>query len=124
MNGSSLLVDTNIIILTLGGSKRLAEYVEGRRLFLSVNTEIEALSYPGLSNVGRQSVEAYIGRCTRFGISEKVKNETIKIRAKYKLKVPDAIIAATAAAVGLPLLTADTGFVKLSDILEVDLFSQ
>ena len=122
MNGSSLLVDTNIVILTLGGSKRLAEYVEGRKLFLSVNTEIEALSYPGLTTAGRHSVAAYLSRCTKFGLSEKVKNETIGIRAKYKVKLPDAIIAATAVVYGLPLLTADAGFVKLSDILEVDLF--
>ncbi len=124
MSGSDLLVDTNIIILTLGGSKRLAEYVEGKRLFISVISEIEAFGYPGLTAKGRKQVEAYVGRCTVLGLTDKVKDETIAIRARYRSKVPDAIIAATAWTFGLTLLTADKGFVKLAEIIEVDLFSQ
>lgn len=118
------MVDTNIIILTLGGSDRLADFVEGKRLFLSVITAIEALSYPGLTNAGKARVQDYVDRCMKLGLNEKVKQETIRIRAKYKIKVPDAIIAATASVFGLPLLTADKGFVKLSELLEADLFSQ
>lgn len=124
MSGSSLLVDTNIIILTLGGNARLAEYVEGRKLFISVIAEIEALSYPGLTSSGKASVEAYVARCTVLGLSQIVRKETINIRSKYKMKVPDAIIAATASAFELTLLTADKGFVKLGDLIEVDLFNQ
>lgn len=122
MSGNNLVVDTNIIILTLGGNERLADYVEGRKLFISVIAEIEALSYPGLSKTERSSVEAYINRCTVLGLSGRVKQEAIRIRSKYKVKLPDAIIAATAIAFELPLLTADQGFVRLSDVLEVDLF--
>lgn len=123
MSGSNLLVDTNIIILTLGGNERLAEYVEGRKLFLSVITEIEALSYPGLTSAGRNIVDRYVDRCTVLGLSEIVKKNTIEIRTKYKVKIPDAIIAATASTFGLTLLTADKGFVKLGELVEVDLYS-
>jgi predicted nucleic acid-binding protein len=123
MSGSDLLVDTNIIILTLGGSLRLAEYVEGRRLFVSVITEIEALGYPGLTLSGRKQIEAYINRCAALGLSDEVKKKTIGIRAQYKMKIPDAIIAATALTFGLTLLTADMGFAKLGAITEVDLLS-
>ncbi len=124
MSGNNLVVDTNIIILTLGGNERLADYVEGRKLFLSVITEIEALSYPGLSKVESSRVESYIDRCTVLGLSDRVKKEAIRMRSKYKVKLPDAIIAATAIAFELPLLTADHGFVKLADVLEVDLFQR
>ncbi len=122
MSGRELVVDTNIIILTLGGNEQLADYVEGRKLFVSVISEIEALSYPGLSKAGRSSVQAYIGRCTVLGLSERVKGEAIRIRSQYKVKLPDAIIAATAIAFELPLLTADQGFVKLGPELELDLY--
>lgn len=122
MSGRELVVDTNIIILTLGGNERLADYVEGRKLFVSVITEMEALSYPSLSKTERAKVEAYIGRCTVLGLGERVKREAIRIRSQYKVKLPDAIIAATAITLELPLLTADQGFVKLSADLEVDLF--
>lgn len=122
MSGRELVVDTNIIILTLGGNERLADYVEGRKLFISVITEIEALSYPGLSKTGQDSVEAYIGRCTVLGLSERIKREAIRVRMQYKEKLPDAFIAATAIAFERPLPTADQGFVKLGADLELDLF--
>ena len=35
---------------------------------------------------------------------------------KFVVKLPDAIIAATALYLDLPLLTADTGFQKIQDL--------
>jgi hypothetical protein len=44
-----------------------------------------------------------------------IKNLTIEIKIKYKLKIPDAIIAASAQYYNLPLITADKAFRKLKD---------
>ena len=42
---------------------------------------------------------------------ERIKKEkTIELRKKYKTKLPDAIVAASAIVKGLPLITADKGF--------------
>ena len=45
-----------------------------------------------------------------------IKEITIEIRRRYRLKVPDAIIAASAFYAKLPLLTADKGFQKLEEV--------
>ena len=45
MNGpTSILVDTNLIILGIGGDNRARELMEGHTLFISVITEVELLS--------------------------------------------------------------------------------
>jgi len=41
---------------------------------------------------------------------------TIKLRRRYSLKLPDAIIAATALSLEIPLLTADKDFAKIKEI--------
>ena len=46
------------------------------------------------------------------------KNQTTnhRIRKKYSIKVPDAIIASTSLVYGIPLVTADKGFSKIEDL--------
>ncbi len=47
----------------------------------------------------------------------------IEVKQKYNLKIPDAIIAGTALYLDVPLLTADTDFIKVKplDIVLIDL---
>src|SRR5690606_17505685 len=122
MNGNKVLVDTNIIIYTLGGSMELSDRVAGSTLFVSVITEIEAMAYPGLSAKGREQVNAYISRCTVISLEDRVKQEAIRLRSQYRLKLLDAIIADTGIALDTPLLTVDKAFEKVADELAVDLF--
>jgi len=122
MSGDRLCVDSNIIIYTLGGRQELADRVLGCTLLLSVVAEIEALSYPGLSIAERNRVSAYVARCTVVGLGQRVKEEAIRIRSMYKLKLPDAIIAATAIALDAPLLSADKVFERLKDELLFERF--
>jgi hypothetical protein len=46
-------------------------------------------------------------------ISPAIKRKVIDIRQKVKLKLPDAIIAASAIVLGLPVVTADKQFEKI-----------
>ena len=48
-----------------------------------------------------------------------LKELTIKLRKKHRSKLQDAIIAATSVYINSPLVTADAGFRKLDD--EIDL---
>ena len=50
--------------------------------------------------------------------NSKIKEQTIELRKKYSIKLPDAIIASTSLVYGIPLITADRGFSK---IVELDL---
>ena len=49
---------------------------------------------------------------TNMSICEKAS----KLRLNYAVKLPDAIIAATAEYLGLPLITADAAFFKIKEI--------
>ena len=40
----------------------------------------------------------------------------IKLRRKYKIKLPDSFIAATSEYFNLPIITADKGFNKIEDL--------
>jgi tRNA(fMet)-specific endonuclease VapC len=48
--------------------------------------------------------------------NDSIFKETIKIRKKYKLKLPDAIIAATAIVNNATLLSADDIFAKIYNL--------
>lgn len=122
MSGTSLLIDTNIILYTLAGRDELATYVEGRQVFVSFISEIEALSYPGLTESERRKVKAYLSRCIVIGLIEGVKEETVRMRSTYRLKLPDAMIAATALRLGVAVLTADKDFDRLKHELTIDIF--
>ncbi len=123
MNGELICVDTNIILYTLAGRQDLADRVKGRTVMLSVIAEIEALSFPGLDEKERKRISAYVARCTVIGLGDRVKQETIRLRSQLKLKLPDAIIAATAMVLDATLLTADDGFVRVADHLKLELVS-
>ncbi len=122
MSGDGLLLDTNVVILTLGGNEVLASYMESKRLFVSVVTELECLSYPFRERKDEMVVREFMRRCTVLGIEERMKEEAIVVRRNHGLKLPDAVIAATGLVLGVPLLTADKGFLRLRNELVVDLF--
>ena len=56
-----------------------------------------------------------------INLNEEIKSLTIELKRKYKLKLPDSIIAATAYYLNLPLITADKQF-KQVDELEIILY--
>jgi hypothetical protein len=58
-------------------------------------------------------INEFIDDCIVIDINQEIKNQTIRIERKYNLKIPDAIIAATAGYLKIPLLTADADFKKI-----------
>ncbi|MDR2841398.1 MAG: PIN domain-containing protein [Paludibacter sp.] len=61
--------------------------------------------------------------CYIIDINYHIKKTAIQIRQNYRVKLPDAIIAATAIQYNLTLVTADKGFSKIAelDLLLLDL---
>lgn len=45
-----------------------------------------------------------------------IKEKHIKIKRAYSIKLPDAIIAATALVFDMPFITADNGFKKITEL--------
>jgi predicted nucleic acid-binding protein len=115
MNGIDLqaFCDTNIAIYLLSGDEHLAELLQGMDTKLSFITELELLSKPNITSEETTKTKAFINQCTVVDISPTIKRKVIEIRQKVKIKLPDAIIAASAITMGLPIITADKQFEKI-----------
>lgn len=51
-----------------------------------------------------------IGDCSIISMNSLIKNKYVEVRKKHSLKLADAVIAATALAFDMPLITADKQF--------------
>jgi hypothetical protein len=116
MNGNNILVDTNIILYLLSGDKTLIPILNNKNLFVSFITQLELLSYSELNNKQIAAIKKFLLECTIIDINPDIKNFTINLRKKFSLKLPDAIIAATAMYLNLPLISADSQFSKVTDV--------
>jgi predicted nucleic acid-binding protein len=115
MNGSKYLVDTNVLLYVIAGNKAVLEYIN-ERFFISEITEIELLGNKGITDLQLKYRTKIIDNCTIVSLSEYIKRLTIQLKQNYLLKIPDAIIAATAIYLNLPLLTADKDFKKIKEL--------
>ena len=113
MSGNKLLLDTNAVLLILG-SEKVFSSLEGKELFVSFITELELFSYPYLNKEEEKSITFFLSKVTIVDITRDIKSKTIQFRKKYKLKLPDAIICATAASKKLTLISNDKQLKKIS----------
>jgi predicted nucleic acid-binding protein len=110
-----ILLDTNIVLYLLGG--RLANPLPVGQYFASIITEIELLSYSSLSSEEERQIINFLDCITVIGIDNNIKNLTITLRKQYRLRLPDAIISATAQSLDAILFTND---IRLTHITEIN----
>lgn len=72
---------------------------------VSVITTIEVLGWRGHDGVSRASAEKLLGCMNEIPPSSAVVQRTTALRTGYSIKLPDAVIAATALTRGLKLMT-------------------
>ena len=94
MNGIEYLLDTNIIIGVIKGND-------------SVITRMELLGFSGITEYEERTFKVLLSKMTRLSLNEDIEYATIQLRKQRRIKLPDAIIAATAIAYNLELLTLD-----------------
>lgn len=106
--GLKFLMDTNVVIgffnttLPSAGQQFVLELMPA----ISVITQIELFSSPKSSAAELLRLEQFVKTATVFNtLDDAIVKETIAVRLQKKIKTPDAIIAATALAHGLTLLT-------------------
>ncbi len=116
MSGRSFLIDTNIALYLLSGNKTIADILDGSQLYISFITQLELLGYKGITIKEQQNIKLFLNECIIIDINEEIKKNTIQIKQKHQIKLPDSIIAATALFIEMPLLTADKGFKKISKL--------
>lgn len=116
MSGNRLCVDTNILLYFLKGDQEVIEMISDKDLVISFITELELLSFPKISSDSGDTIKGLLKNCLIIDIRSEIKDLTIEIRRKSKLKIPDAIVAATAFYSKLPLLTADKQFRTVDEL--------
>jgi len=120
MNGK-YLVDTNAVINILKMDDSKATFIDADSVFfISIISEIELLSYAHLSIEEEKKIRDFLFESTIINIDIKIKDETIRIKKIYNLKLPDAVICATAYCHNLTLITDDK---TLARVFEINLSS-
>ena len=114
MNGpNDILVDTNLIILGIGGNERVRELLEDHSLFISVITEIELLSIPFQRTQEERLMREFISNCFIVDLDSEIKIQTIQLRRGHKKKNTGCDYCSFIDSKKTPLFTADKGFSKI-----------
>ncbi len=65
------------------------------------------LSYSAIGEAEVLRIEQFLSQVTVIGLHEDLKNAAVALRKKYRLKLPDAIVCATALSVNAVLMSND-----------------
>ena len=77
MSGSKIFVDTNILIYLLQGDHELTQILNGKELVISIITELELLSFPGLKSNEIKVIKKLISDCQVININNEIKELAI-----------------------------------------------
>ena len=106
MSGDNFLVDTNIIIYLTKKKLKISDFAKsGSRLYISSISYMEALGYSFQNTVEEKEVTEFCESFEHIFLTKEIEKQTILIRKLNKIKLPDAIIAATALVYNLILVT-------------------
>ena len=104
----NVLIDSNIIIdFFANNPKAVAEITKYKNVYISVISYIEVMT--GLDENESILAQDFFDHVKILWIDQFVAKEAIKLRAQNKIKLPDAIILATAIVKDLTLITRDEG---------------
>ena len=118
MNGTDFLIDTNIIIYLTQKKLNINDFAKaGDRLYISTITYMEALGFPFQNQHEETVITKFCDTFERLFLTKEVEKQVINIRKSHKIKLPDAIIAATAITYQLTFVTCNTNdFKKISGL--------
>ncbi len=118
--GRLIILDTNAVVALLKSNQKMLEYVQkADSIGISVITQIEFLAFSNLSEHDAKLFEKFISRIDVYDILSFDSNmiqKIIEIRKTNKVRLPDAIIAATAMLINATLITADRSFRKINGL--------
>jgi predicted nucleic acid-binding protein len=120
MPGNRYLLDTNALVALVQGNQELVELTKHAQwLGVSVINVLEFSSFDGLGAQDRSLLSQLVARITvvdvAYGNNELMAN-IIALRQTRALKLPDAIVMASAALYQATVLTNDTQLLKLGSI--------
>lgn len=108
--GQKYLIDSNTVIDYLNGKlpfdgNRFVNSIVDSGPQISVITKMEVLGFNTQNNDAYKIMVDFINDNIVFSLDDKIVEKTIELRKKYKIKLPDAIIAATAIIYNLTIVS-------------------
>lgn len=109
------IADTNFLIYLHEGNRIVEPFLE-YNFGISFISEVELLGFHGISKSEETKLKLLLNDCFQLDWNLKIKDQTILLKRKHAIKLPDAIIAATSMVYDIPLVTADKGFSKIKNL--------
>jgi predicted nucleic acid-binding protein len=109
------LFDTNAVIDFCNNKLPItaANFIEGLEPKISVITAIELFASTTITNTEKQILQEFSSIATVYdNINVAIQTQTIALRQAHKIKLPDAIIAATALVYGLTVISRNVNDFK------------
>lgn len=108
--GNVYTLDTNAIIYFLKGDetavKRLEKiFAKNVPIYISTLTEVELFGFPDLAPKEEEQIEALLRTLAIIPVDSRIARIAGEIRSRYRVKISDSVIAATATFTGTTLLT-------------------
>lgn len=97
-----ILIDTNVIILHLGG---IAPLTRDAHFTVSMLTRFELLRYPGMSRTEETHIRTFLNICEHIPVDERIAERAAFLGRTHRIGGIDLLIAATALELDLPLIT-------------------
>lgn len=124
MSGNRYLLDTNAIIALLRRNQQILQPLQNSEwIGISIISQLEFLSFSGLTEDDRQLFNQFLQRIEVIGLNPDqidLIELAAQLRQKYRLPLPDVIIAATAIRANANLVTADRPLQTIQDLTIID----
>ena len=123
MSTTEYLIDTNILIYHTEGSEAVSNFIKdavAQKAFnVSVLTKIEFLGWDRHSPEGFEKCRRLIKLSNVYLIDDDIAEKTIELKRRVKIKLADAVIAATALVNNFKLVTRNVDDYKAVKELEI-----
>ena len=120
MSGKTFILDTNIIIYLSQEKMKMTDFAsKGDRLCISIISYMESLGHPFKNKEEEIIVKSLCDTCEIFNLTKQITDKTIEIRKQFKIKLPDAIIAASALENNAVLVSANVKDFKMIDEISI-----
>ncbi len=101
-----MLLDTNIVIAACkSGGAWLSPWTRHPGAACASVTRVEALGFTGISAGENEAIREFLCEVLSYALDEEVIESAVRLRQQKRMKLGDAIIAATALEYRVPLVT-------------------